>query len=64
MTALVLVETGKEALIRQSKEDVTSFLHQDLLDEVFSHSLIVRELILDLGCSIRPGSTFFFRLTK
>ena len=36
MTTLVLIETGKEALIRQSKVDVTSLEHQDLLDEVFS----------------------------
>lgn len=36
ITTLVLVETGKEVLIRQSKEDVSSSLHQDLLDDVHS----------------------------
>jgi hypothetical protein len=53
ITALVLVETGKEVLIRQSNEDVTSSTHQDLLDEVS---------LLGIPTDLRSGQRCFHRI--
>jgi hypothetical protein len=54
ITALVLVETGKEVLIRQSNEDVTSSVHQDLLDEVSS---------LTIEADLRSGRRYSRRIS-
>ena len=39
--SMTLVEYGKQELFRQSRENVRSESHQDLLDEIWSHVVLL-----------------------
>jgi len=39
ISAIILIETGKQCLVRQSRQDVTSVNHQDLLDEIWGTAI-------------------------